>query len=268
MTQGNACTPAKIRIRKHLGTSHATDTSYTGSIVISTDSMPVNGIWVLDTGQGTLDNSYGGGSDNGQALYTFFDDGPGGAVDDDGEIILTLDVTESTPVIDSVNVSVTNGFTVDGDTGDNPFEFNLVTTNVDYRDDFSVAAYNNSDGSAGWAADWVEIDAFNGVSPSSGAGLGTGNIRMTGGKLSMTSNINTDGGAIDPSMTRSAGLGFFAYTEPVQIKFDYGYQSVTNSGDEIELQISNDGTNFITVKAYTTLDGTSVSDITRARADS
>lgn len=258
---GNACTPARIRIRKHLGSSHDLDTNYTGSIVISTDAMPANGIWVLDTGQGVLDNSYGGSSDNGLALYTFYDDGPGGGADDDGEVILTLDVTESTPVVDSVNISVTNGFTVDGDTGDNPFEFNLVSTDVDYRDDFSAAAYNNSDGSAGWSEDWIEIDAFDGMSPTSGNGLLTGNIQMTGGKLSLTSNSNTDGGAIDPSMARAAGLGFFDYTEPVQIKFNYGYQSVTNSGDELELQISNDGINYITVKTYNTLDGSSVSDI-------
>lgn len=258
---GNACTPARIRIRKHLGTSHALDTNYTGSIVISTDAMPANGIWVLDTGQGTLDNSYGGSSDNGLALYTFYDDGPGGGADDDGEVILTLDVSESTPVVDSVNISVTNGFTVDGDTGDNPFEFNLLVTDVDYRDNFSVAAFNNSDGSAAWSEDWVEIDGFNGVSPSSGAGMSTGNIQMSGGKLRLTSNTNTNGSAIDPSMARAAGLGFFDYTEPVQIKFNYGYQSVTNSGDELELQISNDGISFITVKTYDTLDGSSVSDI-------
>jgi len=258
---GNACTPARIRIRKHLGTSHALDTNYTGSIVISTDAMPANGIWVLDTGQGTLDNSYGGSSDNGLALYTFYDDGPGGGADDDGEVILTLDVSESTPVVDSVNISVTNGFTVDGDTGDNPFEFNLLVTDVDYRDNFSVAAFNNSDGSAAWSEDWVEIDGFNGVSPSSGAGMSTGNIQMSGGKLRLTSNTNTNGSAIDPSMARAAGLGFFDYTEPVQIKFNYGYQSVTNSGDELELQISNDGINYITVKTYDTLDGSSVSDI-------
>lgn len=261
VTQGNACTPAKIRIRKHRGTSHNTDTSYTGSIVISTDSMPANGIWVLDTGQGTLDNSYGGSSDNGQALYTFFDDGPGGLADDDGEVILTLDVTNSPPAIDSVNISVTNGFIVDGDTGDNPFEFNLVTTNVDYRDNFTVAEINNSDGSAGWADDWIEVDAFDGISGSSGAGMTTGNIQMTGGKLRLTSNTNTDAGSIDPSMARAAGLGFFDYAEPVRIKFDYGYQSVTSSGDEIVLQISNNGIDYIDVKTYDSLDGTSGSDI-------
>lgn len=260
---GNACTPARIRIRKHLGTSHDTDTDYTGSIVISTDSMPENGIWVLDTGQGTLDNMYGGSSDNGQALYTFYDDGPGGLADDDGEVILTLDVTESTEVADSVNLSVTNGFTVDGDTADNPFVFNLVSTDVDYRDDFEVAGLTNSDGSAGWSDSWTEIDAFNGASAGSGSGMMTGNIQMTGGKLRLSSNTNTNAGSINPSMARPAGPGFFDYVEPIQIEFDYGYQSVTDSGDVIEVQISSDGidSNYITVQTYNTLDGTSVSDI-------
>ena len=261
VAQGNACTPARIRIRKHLGTSHDLDTSYTGSIVISTDLMPENGIWALDTGQGVLDNSYGGSSDNGQALYTFFDDGAGGSADDDGEVILTLDVTDSPVMANSVNLTVTNGFTVDGDTADNPFVFNLVSTTEDYRDDFSVAALNNSDGSAGWATNWTEVDAFNGTLGSSGAGMTTGNIRMSAGKLTLTSNNNTASGSINPSMTRSAGLGAFAYTEPVFIKFDYGFQSVNAGGDQVELQISNDGSNFITVQTYASLDGTSVSDI-------
>lgn len=263
VTQGNACTPAKIRIRKHLGTGHTTDTNYTGSIVISTDAMPENGIWVLDTGQGSLDNSYGGSSDNGQALYTFFDDGPGGSADDDGEVILTLNVTESPEVADSVNLSVTNGFTVDGDTADNPFVFNLVSTAVDYRDNFDVAGTTNSDGSAGWSDEWTEIDAFDGVTATSGNGLTTGNIRITGGKLTLTSNNDTEGGSIDPSFARPAGPGFFDYNEPVLIKFDYGYQSVTNTGDEIELQISNTGVDasYITVQTYDSLDGSSGSDI-------
>ncbi|PCI77336.1 MAG: hypothetical protein COB20_08275 [SAR86 cluster bacterium] len=258
ITPGNACAPATIRIRKHkvLGVNtHVTDTIYEGSILITTDSMPENGIWSVDTGTpANLDNSYGGGTDNGQALYTF-------ALADNGEVTLTLDVSEVTPVIDSVSVSVTNGFVVDED-NDSPFVFNLVSTDVDYQDNFAVAALNNNDGSAGWSFDWAEVDALNGMAtgPGSGLGMGTGNIQMTGGKLTFTSNLTTDGGAIDPSMTRAAGLGLFTYAEPVLIKFDYGFQSASNSGDVIELQISNDDVDYVTVQTYDMLDGTSGSD--------
>lgn len=255
--QGNACSPGKIRIRKHKTLSpstHVVDTNYTGSIVITTDTN--DGTWSVDVGTpGNLDNSYGGGSDNGQALYTF---APG----DNGEVILSLDVEQNPPMNDSVNVSVTNGFVVDED-NDGPFLFNLVTTEVTYRDNFTIAAYDNNDGTAGWSSTWVEVDAFNGVSPGSGAGLTTGNVRMLGGKLSLRSNLNTDGGSIDPSMARPAALGLFAQSEPVSIKYDYGYQSVTNAGDVIELQISSSGLDneYVTVKTYNTLDGSSVSDI-------
>ena len=264
VVQGNACTPATIRIRKHhtVGVnSHTTDISYTGAILISTDT--VDGVWAIDTGAGVLDNSYGGDSDNGQALYTFV---PG----DSGEVTLTLNVVQDPEVIDSVVVSVTNGFVVDEDNDDNPFEFNLATTDVIYKDEFELAAYDNNDGTAGWSINWDEVDAFDGASAGSGAGLATGNIQMTGGKLSLSSNLNTNSGAIDPSMTRSVGLGLFTRSEPVSIKFAYGYQSVANGVDTIELQISSDdfaddgglpNGNSAVVQSYSTLDTSSGSDV-------
>jgi len=258
VTPGNACAPASIRIRKELGDSTDTDTNYEGSIVITTDSMPENGIWSVDTGTpANLDNSYGGDTDNGQALYTF---APG----DNGVVILSLDIAQDPPVSDSVSVSVTNGFVTNVD---GPFSFSIVATAVDYRDDFEVAALNNNDSIASppalWGTDWAEVDALNGMASGAGSGLGmsTGNIQMTGGKLTFTSNLTTDGGAVDPSMTRAAGLGLFDYEEPVLIKYDYGYSSASNAGDVIELQISNDDADYITVLTYDSLDGTSGSDI-------
>jgi len=251
---GNACEPGKIRIRKHRGTNHVTDTNYTGSIVISTDTL--DGSWTVDTGTpANLDNTYGGGSDNGKALYTF---APG----DNGEVILSLNVVQNPPAIDTVGVSVTNGFVVDED-NDGPYDFNFVVTDVTYRDEFSVAAYDNNDGTAAWSDVWVEVDGFNGADPSSGAGMMTGNVQMIAGKLVLTSNATTDGHVndIDPSMTRPAALGLFTQSEPISIRYDYEYTSVSNVSDILLLQISSDNSNFVTVKTYNTLNGSSGSPI-------
>lgn len=249
VTPGNACAPVRIRISKHVGTSETTDTSYTGFIRITTDSMPANGIWAVDTGTpANLINNYttppgADDADNGEALYEF-------TLADGGEVILTLDVSQSPPVTDSVNVSVTNGFVVDED-NDGPFQFNLVSTDVDYRDDFEIADIDNSDGSAGWSNDWVEVDT---AGPSN---MSTGNIQIAGGKL----RLAYGGGGANPSMTRTAGLGNFAYAEPVAIEFDYGWENIVNANSEIQLQISNDGSAFTTVKTYDSLTGSSVSGV-------
>lgn len=249
---GNACEPGKIRIRKHLGTSHGTDTNYTGSIIISTDTL--DGIWSVDVGTpANLNNNYGGDPDNGQALYTF---APG----DNGEVILSLNVVQDPPAIDTVGVSVTNGFVVDEDNS-GPYNFNFVVTDVTYRDEFAIAAFDNDDGTAGWSIDWAEVDGFNGISPTSGAGMATGNIQMVAGKLRMKSNSNTNGSSIDPSMTRAAALGLFTQSEPILIRYDYEYTSVTNSGDVFLVQISSDDSSYVTVKTYNTLNGSSGSPV-------
>lgn len=250
ITPGDACSPARIRITKELGDTTDTDTDYEGSIIITADSG--TGSWTVDTGtSANLDNSFGGSSDNGQALYTF-------ASGDNGVVILNLDVTQEPPVSASINISVTNGFVTNQD---GPYALNLVPSDVNYLDEFGVPAFDNSDGEAGWAIDWVEVDAFSGMASGPGLGMTTGNIQMTGGKLTFTSNLTTDGGAVDPSMTRAAGLGLFDYEEPVFIKYHYGYSSASAAGDVIELQISNDDVSYITVQTYDMLDGTSGSDI-------
>ena len=255
---GNACTPARIRIRKHLtsgGNSHVADTNFTGSILIETDTT--DGIWTVETGTpGNLDNTFGGSTDNGKAIYTF-------AAGDNGDVILSLNVVQDPPASDSVNVTVTNSTLglIPVDENDGPFNFSLVTTTVTYQDNFDVAAFDNNNGTTDWANDWVEIDGFDGSNPSSGAGLATGNIQMTGGKLALSSNLNTDGGAINPSMTRAAALGFFDQSEDVSLDFDYGYVSATNTGDEIRVLVSSDGLSFTPVLTLNTLDGSSGSDI-------
>ena len=255
---GNACTPARIRIRKHLtsgGNSHIADTNFTGSILIETDT--VDGIWTVETGTpANLNNTFGGSNDNGKAIYTF---APG----DNGDVILSLNVVQDPPVSDSVSVTVTNSTLglIPVDENDGPFNFSLVTTTVTYQDNFEVAAFDNNNGTTGWTNDWVEIDGFDGSNPSSGAGLATGNIQMTGGKLTLSSNSNTDGGAINPSMTRSAALGLFNQSEDVSLNFDYGYVSATNTGDEIRVLVSSDGSSFTPVLTLNTLDGSSGSDV-------
>lgn len=269
-TEGNACTPARIRIRKLEGNSSNTDVDYTGTIIISTDTG--DGIWTVDSGTpANLTNNYtagtigqtppAGDTNNGDALYTF-------DASDDGEIILTLNVDVSSPPV-SVNISITRGFEsfvdVLPDVNNSPFDFNEVVQTVEYQDNFEAVSFSNNDGNAGWSSDWVEVDAFDGSGPGSGAGLATGNVQMTGGKLSLSSNVNTNGSIYDPSMTRSAGLGLFNRTEPVVISYLYGFSNVTNGADTIELQVNTtnnpDDLTWVTVASYSTLDGSSGSDL-------
>ncbi len=269
-TEGNACTPARIRIRKLEGNSSNTDVDYTGTIIISTDTG--DGIWTVDSGTpANLTNNYtagtigqtppAGDTNNGDALYTF-------DASDNGEIILTLNVDVSSPPV-SVNISITRGFEsfvdVLPDVNNSPFDFNEVVQTVEYQDNFETVSFSNNDGNAGWSSDWVEVDAFDGSGPGSGAGLATGNVQMTGGKLSLSSNVNTNGSIYDPSMTRSVGLGLFNRTEPVVISYLYGFSNVTNGADTIELQVNTtnnpDDLTWVTVASYSTLDGSSGSDL-------
>ncbi|MCH7882740.1 MAG: hypothetical protein IIB69_14485, partial [Proteobacteria bacterium] len=222
---GSACEAGKITITKHQGVSHVIDTDYFGSIEITTSTN--EGDWSIDTGSGTLVN-FGSGA----ARYTFV---PG----DNGQVTLNLNVTEVPPSATSLNVDVSNGIVSELGTEDPNFNFNLVVTPVTYRDEFTLAAFDNNDGTTGWEGNWVEIDGFDGVSAGSGAGPSAGNVQISGGKLSLTSNPSTDGN-FEPSMAREANIGLFTVTETTFLNFDYTYTSL-NATDSLVVEVSDDG---------------------------
>lgn len=229
---GSACVAGKIAISKHQGLSHDIDTDYAGAIEITTSTSEGN--WSIDTGNGTLVNS-----GLGQALYTF-------VPSDNGQVILSLNVTEEPPVATILNVNVTNHIVTELGTEDPNFNFNLVITPVTYRDEFSLDAFDNNNGSTGWDGDWVEVD-------DESAGAAGGNVSVSGGALHLTSTPATIN---NPSLSRSADLSLFSVSETVFLNFDYSYADL-NVSDELTV-LANDGNGgFITVATYTGLSGSS-----------
>jgi len=229
---GSACVAGKITISKHQGLTHGIDTDYAGAIEITTSTSEGN--WSIDTGNGTLVNS-----GLGQARYTF-------VPSDNGQVTLSLNVTEDPPVAKSLNVNVTNHIVTELSTEDPNFNFNLVITAVTYRDEFSLAAFTNNDGSTGWNGDWVEVDDVL-------AGAAGGNVRISGGALHLTSTPETIN---NPSFTRSADMSLYAVTEAVFLNFDYSYSNL-NAADVITVSANDGNGGFVNVATYTGLSGNS-----------
>ncbi len=245
---GTACEAGKVTISKLQGLSSNVDTDYFGSVRLSTSTG--TGTWVLDSGSGTLADSV---ANDGEAIYTF-------VAADNGAVTLSLSVEVATPLID---INVTNGIVSEG-AADDPLTFNEVITTVSYIDLFEVAAFNVNDGAA-WANSWQEVDDANGVNGgNSGAGVGAGNVRISGGRLSLTSNPSTDATGRDPSLARRVDVSSYNVTEDVFLDFSYSYSSV-NTSDSIVVEVSDDnGVNWTSFPAYTGFSGTNASAITQS----
>jgi uncharacterized repeat protein (TIGR01451 family) len=229
---GSTCQAGEITISKHRGLTHALDTDYSGSILISTDIG--QGDWSISVGNGTLDN---GTADDGAAVYTF-------VPSDNGQVTLFLtEETEST-----LNVDVTNGFTPERATEDPNFDYNNVITNVTYRDEWSSASYDNNDGSTFWAGDWNEVDGL-------GAGPLSGNIVADNSELEMTATA----GDPNPSISRVANLSLYSVTETVFLNFDYRYQFLNSGSDVLVVEArANSGDAFTTVQSFSGIGGTNL----------
>ncbi|GAB5499209.1 MAG: hypothetical protein PsegKO_15200 [Pseudohongiellaceae bacterium] len=237
---GSTCQAGQITISKHQGLTHALDTDYFGSVLITTSTN--TGTWGLVSGSGTLIDSTPG---DGEAVYTFV---PG----DNGNVTLSLSINSVTT---DLGVNVTNGIVSELSSEDPDFDFNNLVTVVSYRDEFTTAAFDNNDGTTGWDGDWVEIDDADGVNGgNSGAGTGVGNVQISG-SLSLTSNPGTDSTGRDPSLARSADFSLYNATETVFLDFEYSYSSL-NAADSIVVEVSDDdGANWTAFPAYTGLSG-------------
>ena len=236
---GSVCEVGKIRITKHLGTSHSADTDYYGTIQISTSTGTGN--WGLVSGSGTLDN---GTSGDGQATYTF-------VASDNGVVELSLGITTVTT---GLNVNVTNGVASESSTEDPSFDFNTVVTSIQYLDQFTVASFSNNNGSFPFKAPWVEEDDDDGKSgDNSGAGVAVGNVTVSSGVLTLQSSKRASRGR-PPSVARSIALDAYTVTDAINLNFDYSYDSVSAS-DQIVVEATDDGTNWTTLQTYTGLTG-------------
>ncbi|NKB33377.1 MAG: DUF11 domain-containing protein [Pseudomonadales bacterium] len=227
---GSTCEAGQITITKHRGLSHDPETSYEGSILITTDIT--EGDWSISVGSGTLVN---GAPDDGAALYTF-------VPADNGEV--TLYLAEDT--VSTINVDVTNEFTSELGTEDPNFVFSDVITSVTYRDEWGSVAYTNNDGSTFWDSDWIEFDGL-------GGGANSGNISAPSGQLEMTST----GGDPTPSVSRTFDLSLYSVTETVFLNYDYSHEFLNAGSDVLVIEAKeNAGAGYTTVRTFSGIGGT------------
>lgn len=126
--------------------------------------------------------------------------------------------------------------------------YNATGNNV--LDQFGTNAYTNNDGNNNWATNWVETD-------SAGAGATAGSIQVTGGQLRLQDDTSgTPEIYREADLLGSPGLNMgVAY-----LTFNYTTSGNLEGGDEIDVQISNNGG-----ASYTTLE-TLADDATATRS--
>lgn len=213
------CTAEAIKIQFH-DASHVVDTTYTGTINISTSSG--NGTWALLTGTNSGSFSDNG---NGNASYTF-------VAGDSGEILLSLANTTA----ETLNLNLSDGTYTEYFTEDTNLTFSASgASSFSYIDNFSSQAFNNSDGSADWTlTPWTEINDNN-IADS-------GRVRITGsGRLRVGGNNDNRG--ISRQLELSAAAS-------ATLSFSYRRRSLDNGGEYVALQISSDGTTWNTLDTF------------------
>lgn len=214
----STCAAEPIRIRFH-DANHAIDTTYTGTINISTSSG--NGIWSLLTGTNPGSFTDNG---NGSASYTF-------VAGDSGEIVLSLaNTTEET-----LNLNISDGTYTEFLTEDNNLTFSGGAATATFADDFSTNTFTNSTGSNAWASDWTESGEADGE--------GAGDLTATTGYFILEGNDDNGGDADIKSLSRTVNLTAIGATAAT-LQFNYQRQSLERGNDRVLLETSTDGTTW------------------------
>ena len=109
-------------------------------------------------------------------------------------------------------------------------------------DNFGTVAFTNNDGTNNWSAAWVETDA-------GGAGAATGSVLVAGGQLRIHDNV---GG--NPALARQADLSATGLNlATAWFSFDWGTSGNLANGDQINVDVSNNGgTTYTTLETLTT----------------
>jgi hypothetical protein len=108
----------------------------------------------------------------------------------------------------------------DQTTGVNGGTANTVSTSFTASDTFTAASYGNNDGTVSWNTNWVDADG----NPA------TGNIRVTGGELVLSTFLGTESvyREVDLSAASGASLSF-------------SYDNQLGLLGSVSLEVSNDG---------------------------
>jgi hypothetical protein len=164
---GPTCAAEPVTLTRH-DASHAVDTTWTGTVTLSTSTG--HGDWSLVSGSGTLVNS-----GNGNGTYTY-------VAGDLGRVVLGLNPGT---YAERLSVNVTDG-TVSERTGEDP----SLGFGASVRDEFQAAAYTNQDGSASWTSDWIEGGEADG--PSAGSVHVVGDLALRLGDTDRTLERQVD----------------------------------------------------------------------------
>lgn len=202
------CLPEQITITKHTA-AHAIDTTYTGTITLTTSSA--NGNWTKTANATDAEGTLSAGAlDSGTATYTF-------VAADNGSIILNLANTN----VETLNINISDGTDSESLLEDADLTFsNLITEN--YRDEFSAPSYTNNNGSALWASDWLEIVEADGAS--------SGDIQVSSGQMQISGSNKGVQRAIDLTAASAATL-----------TLDHRRVSLNSGNEYVNLEISSDG---------------------------
>jgi hypothetical protein len=201
------CALERITITKH-DSNHSVDTTYTGTVAISTTTA--NGDWSLVTGTGVFTNS-----GNGVATYAY---GPA----DNGRVVLGFRST----FVETLNIDASDG--TDSELfGEDPDLAVSTGVTETFRDEFNAVGYGGNDGTQSWTSDWIE--RFDDGTP------GGGNVLVVAGELSLDDNPNSGS---DPSAERELDLSSFSSAD---FSFDFRTIGNVDVDDSMVVEVSPNG---------------------------
>ncbi len=168
------------------------------------------------------------------------------------------DTTATYSLLNPSGTAVTTRFTTGNTTAptgaDNAWLDFYNATGNNVLDQFGTNAYTNNNGNNNWATNWVETD-------SAGAGATAGSIQVTGGQLRIQDDTSgTPDIYREVDLLGSPGLNMgMAF-----LTFSYTTSGNLEGGDEVEVQISNNGgTSYTTLETFSDdTSGTRSYDIT------
>jgi VCBS repeat-containing protein len=190
--------------------------------------------WITDADAGSVEGIAVVGVDNTNGTWEFTIDGGTtwtafGAPDASNARLLAANPDTAVRFVPDPdwNGTVTDGITfhawdqTDGVNGDEV----AITLAGSVSDQFATVSYSNSDGSAAWTSDWIEVN-------DDGA-AGSGDVRIEGGKL----HLDSLGGGSGEAIVRSFDLSAAA---TATLSFDYDGKG-SGSLDLAVIEISSDG---------------------------
>ncbi len=110
-----------------------------------------------------------------------------------------------------------------------------------FLDRFDHASYKGDDGSLEWSTDWIEDDPY-------GGGPWDGQVEIKNYELNIEDRPDT---GMKPGARRTADLSGY---DTATLSFDWRVPDAVDPGDEVTLDISVDGVNWVTLEVFSGLD--------------